>query len=512
MNNNNKELKIGAILSILTIILGALIQIFYTPFYMKHLGASDYGINSLVQSLMSYIGMLNLGLGNAMLRYTVRYRAEGKYEAEKSLNGMFFIIFSIIMIISFVLGIFIYLNIPTLFSNNFNILELEKTKQIFLIMTINIGISFPLSIFSINVTSHEKFLFQKGLELIKILGIPFIGFFLILNGFGIISIAMLTVIFSIIMNLLNIYYSIKLGMKIKFSNIDWKILKEIFNYSFYIFLNIIIDRIYWSTDGIIIGKYIGTKAVAIYSIASIFNMLYISLSTSISGVLFPRINKIIIEENAEQKLTALFIKIGRIQYTLIALISTGFILYGKDFIILWLGKDYLKVYSITLWIMLPLTVPMIQNIGVSILQAKNLHSFRSIIYFFIAILNIVTSVYLVKIYGIIGCAVATGLSFILGQVIIMNIYYMKKINIDILKFWKNILEMSFPVIIIVGFGHLLNYYIRDYSIINFISKVIIYTIIYGILMWLMALKKYEKTEILKFILVQRIIKNYRGDK
>lgn len=73
---NSKELKIGAILSILTIIVGSLVQIFYTPFYMKYLGASDYGINSLVQSLMGYMGMLNLGLGNAMLRYTVRYRAE----------------------------------------------------------------------------------------------------------------------------------------------------------------------------------------------------------------------------------------------------------------------------------------------------------------------------------------------------------------------------------------------------------------------------------------------------
>ena len=91
------ELKLGSFLSILTIIVGSLIQIFYTPLYMKYLGTVDFGINALVQSLMGYIGMLNLGLGNAMLRYTVRYRAEKKFEEEKSLNGMFLIIFSLLI-------------------------------------------------------------------------------------------------------------------------------------------------------------------------------------------------------------------------------------------------------------------------------------------------------------------------------------------------------------------------------------------------------------------------------
>ena len=80
------ELKIGSLISILSILLGSIIQILYTPMYMKYLGTSDYGINSLVQSIMGYVGMLNLGLGSAIVRYTIRYRAEGKIEEEKSLN------------------------------------------------------------------------------------------------------------------------------------------------------------------------------------------------------------------------------------------------------------------------------------------------------------------------------------------------------------------------------------------------------------------------------------------
>ncbi|MEG2437764.1 MAG: oligosaccharide flippase family protein, partial [Cetobacterium sp.] len=171
------------------------------------------------------------------------------------------------------------------------------------------------------------------------------------------------VILGLLVSVFDIIYARKLGMRINFKNFDFKILKEIFHYSFYIFLNIVIDRIYWGTDRVIIGKYIGVTAVGIYSIASIFNQLYMSFSTAISGVLFPKINRLIVEDKHEE-ISNLFIKIGRLQYILLGLISSGFILFGKEFIYLWLGEGYSEVYKIALWIMIPLTVPLIQNTGI----------------------------------------------------------------------------------------------------------------------------------------------------
>ncbi|MGL4672848.1 oligosaccharide flippase family protein, partial [Cetobacterium sp.] len=329
------ELKIGSALSILTILVGSLIQIFYTPLYMKYLGTTDFGINSLVQSMMGYIGMLNLGLGNAMLRYTVRYRAEGKIEEEKSLNGMFLTIFLILMLVSLVIGTYIYLNIPNFFSDKFTLEELLKTRRVFLIMMLNVAVSFPVGVFSTNIASREKFLYQRGILLIKTISIPIIGAILMINGFGLISVTASTVLLGLIVSIFDVFYAKYLGMRIKFNKFDYKILKEIFHYSFYIFLNIIIDRVYWGTDRVIIGKYIGVGAVGIYSIASIFNQLYMNFSTAISGVLFPKINRLIIEDK-HNEISNLFIKVGRLQYIILGLISSGFILFGKDFIYLWL--------------------------------------------------------------------------------------------------------------------------------------------------------------------------------
>ncbi|WP_261791054.1 lipopolysaccharide biosynthesis protein [Fusobacterium mortiferum] len=499
------ELKIGSILSLSSVILGSLIQILYTPMYMKYLGTSDYGINSLVQSIMGCIGILNLGLGSAIVRYTIRYRSEGKIEEEKSLNGMFLTIFFVIMGISILIGFYLYFMIPTLFIEKFTSIELRKTQKVFIIMMISTAISFPVSVFTTNIVSRQKFIYQKGLSLIKLVITPIVGAILMIKGFGLLAVVISVVVLNLIIYIFDVFYAFKLGMKVKFKNFDINILKDISKYSFYIFLNIIIDRIYWGTDRIIIGKYIGTSAVGIYAIASIFNQVYIQLSSSISGVLFPKVNLLIID-NKLKEVSDLFIKVGRIQYILLGLISSGFIVFGKEFIFLWLGSGYSEVYIVSLWLIIPLTIPLIQNTGIAIMQARNLHQFRSIVYLFIAILNIVNSIQLVKSYGMIGCAVATGLSFIFGHIIIMNIYYQRRINIDIILFWKNIFKMTIPIIIVFILGIIMNKFINNYSFKTFIFKGSSYTLFYLIFMYFMGMNIEEKNEVKKLLKKLRILK------
>ncbi|WP_297596991.1 oligosaccharide flippase family protein [uncultured Cetobacterium sp.] len=494
---DRNELKIGTALSMFTIIVSSLIQIIYTPLYMKYLGPGDYGINSLIQSIMGYMSMLNLGLGNAMLRYTVRYRAEGKIEEEKSLNGMFLIIFIVLMGVASLLTAYIYFNLGEFFGSRFTLEELAKTKIVFLIMALNVVISFPLGVFSTNISSKEKFIYQRGIKLITLVLNPIIGATLMINGYGLIAVTISTVIFAIISSIFDVFYALRLGMGIKFSGFRLYILKDIFVYSFFIFINILIDQIYWGTDRVIIGKYVGIQAIAIYSVGGIFNTLYMGFASAVSGVLFPRINRLIAEEK-NQEVSDMFLKIGRLQYILLGLISSGFILFGKEFINLWVGRGYSEAYKIALWIMIPLTVPLIQSTGVSIMQAKNMHQFRSVIYFIIAILNLVLSIFLVQKVGAIGCAIATGISFILGQIIVMNIYYHKVMDLNMIIFWKNILKMSIPIMMamIVGVG--LNRYIIEADYLSFLIKVFLYTSVYSALLWFLGLNSYEKNQLYFF--------------
>ena len=266
-------------------------------------------------------------------------------------------------------------------------------------------------------------------------------------GHKAITMVIVTSSYSLIFHMITIFYCFKkLKMKIHFSvkKIDKGLLKEILIYSFFIFLNIIVDNIYTNTDQVILGNVAGTIAVSIYAVAARISQINTSFSTTISGLFFPRINKTLEEENGNKKVSDLFIRVSRIQLYIMALIMFGFIVFGRQFILLWVGNDYIDAYYIILLLLIPAIIPLTQNIGISIIQAKNKHKFRSILYICIAILNIFISIPLAKLYGGVGAAIGTAIANVIGQITIMNIYYWKKIAIDIPTYWKRFVSYMFP--------------------------------------------------------------------
>lgn len=116
--------------------------------------------------------------------------------------------------------------------------------------------------------------------------------------------------------------------------------------------------------------YVSTSAVAIYALGIQFQGIYMGFSSAITSVLLPKVTSMVSNNTDNGELSDLFVKVGRIQFSLLGIIIFGFILFGKEFIILWAGNDYCESYYITLLFLIPLTIPLIQNLGFIILQAK----------------------------------------------------------------------------------------------------------------------------------------------
>lgn len=76
----NNQLKVGAILSYISMGLGYVISIIYTPIMLRLLGQSEYGLYNLVNSVVSYLGLLNFGFGSAYVRYYSRYKVKDDEE------------------------------------------------------------------------------------------------------------------------------------------------------------------------------------------------------------------------------------------------------------------------------------------------------------------------------------------------------------------------------------------------------------------------------------------------
>ena len=68
----DRQLKIGVILNYVIIALNGLVGIVYTPYMLRMLGQSEYGLYSLAASVIAYLSILDLGFGNAVVRYTAK--------------------------------------------------------------------------------------------------------------------------------------------------------------------------------------------------------------------------------------------------------------------------------------------------------------------------------------------------------------------------------------------------------------------------------------------------------
>ena len=66
-----------------------------------------------------------------------------------------------------------------------------------------------------------------------------------------------------------------------------------------------------------------------------------------------------------------------------------------------------------------------------------------------------------------------------------------------IEFWKNILKMSIPIVFVVAFGIILNKFIISNNVIILLVKIIIYTMVYCIMIWIFGMNEYEKNLIKK---------------
>lgn len=488
------QLKAGAALNYVVLGLNNLVGLLYMPFMLRMMGQSEYGLYSLVASVIAYLTIMDFGFGNAIIRYTAKFRAEGKQQEQYEMFGMFLVLYSFIGILALMAGLGLYFNVDALFGDTMTVYELSRAKILMFILILNLAATFPLSIFGAIVTAYEDFVFQKVVQIVRILLNTVVMICLLNMGYKAVAMVVVQTLFNLATLLLNYFYCRhKIKIKIVFAKFRWGFLKEVSVYSFWIFLAIITERAYWSTGQFILGATVSTAAIAVFGVAINLQQMYMSFSTAISGVFLPRITAMVAQHRSNKEISDLFIRTGRIQYIIIAFILSGFILFGRQFIRIWAGDNYDDAYIIALLFFISLTVPLIQTVGISILQARNQMKFRSLLYLILALAGLVFQFVLSTYYGGIGCAIAIAGVLLIGQGLIMNIYYRYVQKIDIWRFWKEIVQVSFtPVAATVAGFYILSYYDCT-SIGAFVVAVSGYSLVYGCILWFMGgLNSYEK--------------------
>lgn len=496
MNQPSNQLKLGAILSYVSTALNMVVQLLYTPLMIRLLGQSEYGLYTLVGSVVSYLSLFSLGFTGAYLRFYSQRRAKNDTVGIARLNGMFLSVFLIMSFAAFVCGM-VLLQFPrALFGDKLTAEELDTAKVLMAVLVVNIALTFPAGLLESMVTAQEKFLFQQLVTLASVVFNPLLCLPLLLMGFGSVAVVSVTTFLTVAKLAVSGWFCVKkLGVQFRFDGFDFGVLREIAGFSFFLFLNMLINQINWTVDKFILGRVSGTDAVAVYGVGSQINSLFISFSTAISAVFAPRVHRIAADSQPDKarRFSELLLRVGRVQYLILMLIASGFVVFGRYFITdIYATPAYAQAYPVALLLILPALVPLIQNLGIEIQRAMNQHRFRSIIYSGMAIINVLVSIPLAKRFGPPGAALGTTISLVVGNGIIMNLYYARKLGLDIGGFWKSIgaLSLGMGAPAILGFCILKFWHFR--SIWQFLAGIVLYTAVYCASMWLVGMNQEEK--------------------
>lgn len=498
----SSQLKIGSLLTYLQMALGVLVGLLYTPVMIRILGQSEYGLYNTVSSTISMLSVLSLGFNSSYVRYYAGYRKNEDTDAIHRLNGMFICIFTVIGLIALVCGLYLTNHLELVFSSGLTSDEYTLARKLMIVLTINLAISFPMSVFQSIVSANERFVFLKLLGILKTVGGPLATLPLLLMGYRSVAMVCMTLLITCITDILYfIYVIVVLKNRFVFSGFDRNLFNDLFVYTSFIAINIIIDQINLNVDKVLLGRYQGTAATAVYAVGYSLYHYYSMSSTAVSSVFTPRVHRIVKEKDIPNErrdaLTDLFIRVGRIQFLVLGLIVTGIIFFGKQFIILWAGPEYSDAYYVLLLLCIPATVPLIQNTGIEIQRALNRHQFRSIVYLFMAIHNLVVSIFLCQEYGAVGCAAGTAISFVLANGLIMNVYYHKKCEVNILLFWKEIGSVSKGLLLPLASGLTICRVLDTKNSIGLFFAIVVYSVVYAASMWCFGMNVSERDLIRK---------------
>lgn len=472
------QLKIGAILSYGNIILTNVMGLILTPFIIRNLGNSEYGLYTLIGSLIAYLSLMDFGIANTVVRYVAKYRAENDKKGEQNFLGTTLLIYLLISVVLLIAGIVVYFNLEGIFKNSLTTGELEKAKIMFVILLFNLSIALPGSMFTAICNAYERFIFPRLLSAIRYIFRAAVIFAVLTMG----GKAIALVIIDTVLNLLIIFCTLifvfkKLRVKFCFRQVNKPMVTNIFSYSVWIFILAITSQFQWQGGQLMLGVISNTTAVAIYGVGIILGTYYGAFSSAITGVFLPKATFMVVNNAQPSELTNMMIRIGRLSLFVLLYIFGGFLLYGQLFILLWVGKTYAESWGIALTIMIVYTIPLVQSFGTAILQAHKKIQFKAVTYLIFISAGTLSGYFLYHYFGSLGMVLGVSIGWAIS-IVILNIYYQKVLKLEMPRFFLELFQkMIFLFALVIAMGWLLNYwFLEDWY--GLLVRIILYSCVY----------------------------------
>lgn len=428
-----KTRKTGIILAYINTVLNMVCGLFLSSYLLRMTGDTDYGIYQTVSSFVNYLVLLEFGTGSVMTRNLSVCLAKNapKEEIQKNVSTIWSITNALSMLI-LVVSIAFYLSFSGIYKNTLTTEQIVYGKRIFVFVTIHLIASFLTSTLNGVAMGFEEYTIHARVWLVRIVSRTILLTALIACYRHSIIIAMVDAGIGICMALfLFIHCKKKHKLKFPLLKFDKVVLKTALPLCLAIFFQSVVNQANTTVAKFITGIKLGPELVALYSVAIYVYNLYNSLATIPIAMYAPQIVQDVTNHAEGKPLLDKIIQPCRIIVLISGTLLFAFIAVGKQFVSILYGANKVLIWPIAIILMTPKFMNMTTEILVNVLDALNKRMAHSIITCATTILNVVAIIFLVDAWGVVGTAISTGVFIFLGQVLLMNIYYARKLKLDV---------------------------------------------------------------------------------
>ena len=502
MKKIKSQLEIGVLITYLSIGFNIVAGLLYTPWMIDQIGKNDYGLYTLVNSLIALF-MMDFGLSSATARYVAKYRSENKKEElEKFISAVYKLYLLIDLIILLVLIVFFFF-IDVVYQN-FTPDELYKFKVIYIIAGVYSVCSFPCVNFNGILNAYEEFVPLKLTDLFQKMGcVVFTVLALCFNG-NLYSLVIVNVISGIVANLVKLYFVNK-NVNVRIKKMEKKesrgYFKAIFSFSLWSTIWALSQRLIFNITPTLLGIVVvnAAAAISVFGIITTIEGYFYTITTAISGMFLSRITRILNGDTADEELNNLAVKVGRFQFGLNGLLIVGFCLIGKEFVALWLGNGFVEAYYGIVLVVIPGVFYNALEILLTTIVVKNLIKYQAYIQIAIGVTNVIFSLILSHFMGVLGASISICIAYCLRLVLTL-IFVKKKLSFDMKTFVKKCyIRMGIPVAIAFVLGFFVATAFEGSTWLLLGLKGVAIVIIYAICVMLTGLSKNERRALYKKI-------------
>ncbi len=390
-------------------IVSVIVTLFLTPVVIGTLGDSRYGIWALFGQLVGYYGLLDMGMRGALSHYITRHSAKGESDAEARSIASAFWILVLAGFVAFLIALTVAMLLPKIVD--LGAVDLNEARLTIIIMSVTICLSLPTAVFHSVLVGRQRFdiinLVEVSLRVVSAIAI----YLVLTNGGGLVELSIVQAFTTAATWIVMSRAAKRIAGRVElrpswFSKTE---LKKLFNFGLKNSALHIAGKVSEQMDLILVGVILGIQWVTFYRIGEALVSYARDACRSLTTSFTPRLTEL----HAQGSMTefeALYLKGMRLLGIFITALFVNLIIFGEDFIRLWLGDSYVsgdwewRSSSVLIALTLCHLVKALQSISWQVLFAARKQGFLIGVVVCETAANLVLSIWLAHKIGLVGVA------------------------------------------------------------------------------------------------------------